>query len=261
MASPRRSFQVFLELPLPPDAAKVLQGGAPTIEVPDAFKVVPDHLKGLPVENELGAGIERPEYPPMTADQLRACTDAIPNPVLADWQVWNTMAMRLYASCDGAPYGLDVLKDWTAKNPARRSAKDMAGCDETWERFHTYPPAETNGGALVNEARRARNDPKWLPPRTQALPSRVTLAAEPPSFVDPWGECVGPPFPVHILPSTLASFVEAQHQAMGADPAALAMAALTAVAGVINAETKIKMGEGWTERPILWTALIGPRPH
>jgi hypothetical protein len=70
MASPRRSFQVFLELPLPPDAAKVLQGGAPTIEVPDAFKVVPDHLKGLPVENELGAGIERPEYPPMTADQL-----------------------------------------------------------------------------------------------------------------------------------------------------------------------------------------------
>jgi hypothetical protein len=44
---------------------------------------------------------------------------------------------------------------------------------------------------------------------------------------------------------------------MGADPSALAMAALTAVAGAIHAETLVCAGEGWWERPILWTFLIG----
>jgi hypothetical protein len=45
---------------------------------------------------------------------------------------------------------------------------------------------------------------------------------------------------------------------MGADPSALAMAALTAVAGALHAETKLRVGDGWWETPILWAALIGP---
>jgi hypothetical protein len=44
---------------------------------------------------------------------------------------------------------------------------------------------------------------------------------------------------------------------MGADPSAIAMAALTAVAGTIDAQTFMCAGEGWWERPILWTALVG----
>jgi hypothetical protein len=56
----------------------------------------------------------------------------------------------------------------------------------------------------------------------------------------------------------LADFVEAQHRAMGADPSALAMGALTALAGAIHASTKIQVGDGWYEPPLIWTALIGP---
>jgi hypothetical protein len=44
---------------------------------------------------------------------------------------------------------------------------------------------------------------------------------------------------------------------MGADPSAIAMAALTTVAGAMHAETVMRAGEGWWERPILWTALVG----
>ena len=44
---------------------------------------------------------------------------------------------------------------------------------------------------------------------------------------------------------------------MGADPSAIAMAALTAVAGAMHAETQVRAGEGWWEKPILWTVLIG----
>ena len=78
-----------------------------------------------------------------------------------------------------------------------------------------------------------------------------------PSFVDPFAEFVGPEFPLDILPPTLAAFVDAEHRAMGADPTAIAMAALTAVAGAVNAETQVRMGEGWWEKPILWTVLVG----
>jgi hypothetical protein len=78
-----------------------------------------------------------------------------------------------------------------------------------------------------------------------------------PSFVDPYAEFVGPEFPLEILPPTLAAFVDAEHRAMGADPAAIAMAALTAVAGAMHAETQVRAGDGWWEKPILWTSLVG----
>ena len=78
-----------------------------------------------------------------------------------------------------------------------------------------------------------------------------------PSFVDPYAEFAGPEFPLDVLPPTLARFVDAEHRAMGADPSAIAMAALTTVAGAMNAETRVRAGEGWWERPILWTALLG----
>jgi hypothetical protein len=77
------------------------------------------------------------------------------------------------------------------------------------------------------------------------------------SFVDPYSDFAGPAFPLDVLPPTLAKFVDAECRAMGADPSAIAMAALTAVAGAIHAETRMRAGEGWWEKPILWTALVG----
>jgi len=77
------------------------------------------------------------------------------------------------------------------------------------------------------------------------------------SFVDPYAEFVGPEFPLDILPPTLAKFVNDEHRAMGADPAAIAMAALTAMAGAMHAETRVRVGDGWWEKPIFWTCLLG----
>jgi len=91
----------------------------------------------------------------------------------------------------------------------------------------------------------------------RSLPSQVTASASSATFPDPWAEFVGPPFPLEILAPPLASFVDAEHRAMGADASALAMASLTAVAGAIHAETRVRMGSGWSERPLLWTALVG----
>lgn len=51
--------------------------------------------------------------------------------------------------------------------------------------------------------------------------------------------------------------MDAEYRAMGADPSAIAMAVLTSVEGALHAETVMRVGEGWWERPILWTALVG----
>ena len=87
--------------------------------------------------------------------------------------------------------------------------------------------------------------------------SQQTRRAAETSFVDPYGEFIGSAFPLDVLPPTLSEFVDAEHRAMGADPSAIAMAVLTAVAGAMHAETQVRAGDGWWEKPILWTALVG----
>jgi Protein of unknown function (DUF3987) len=59
------------------------------------------------------------------------------------------------------------------------------------------------------------------------------------------------------LPPTIFDLVKALHLAMGADPAAIAMAALAAVAGAVHAETKVQMAVNWLVRVIVWLALVG----
>lgn len=88
-------------------------------------------------------------------------------------------------------------------------------------------------------------------------PASEELSQTETSFVDPYADFVGTEFPLDILPPTLASFVNSEHRAMGADPSAIAMAALTAVAGAIHAETQVRVGDGWWEKPIFWTSLVG----
>jgi hypothetical protein len=127
---------------------------------------------------------------------------------------------------------------------------------------------EAEGAAVIHEAPRgpaAVTAAVTQEPQTAAV--AVACAGQAPampstplvqqSFVDPYSDFSGPRFPLELLPPTLAEFVDAQHRAMGADPAAIAMAVLTAVAGSIHAETFIRVADGWREKPILWTALVG----
>ena len=90
-----------------------------------------------------------------------------------------------------------------------------------------------------------------------ALTPKVTARTEPTSYADPYSEFVGPSFPRSILPPVLADFVEAEHQAMGADLSALALAALAGVGAALTSETKVQVGDAWYERPIFFVALIG----
>ncbi len=199
--------------------------------------------------SELGAGIKAA----MGQLELRACLDAIPN-TKTDWIEWNKVGMRCWSATNGADYGLEEWQRWSDRNPIPKATDS---CADRWETYHPSPPTRTGAGALVAAARAALKDPSWMPCAVPPQIAATTSIRDPSSFADPWVDFVGPRFPLHLLPPALEKFVEAEHRAMGADPSALAMAALTAVAGAMHAATCVRLGHGWSERPIIWTALIG----
>jgi len=76
---------------------------------------------------------------------------------------------------------------------------------------------------------------------------------------DPWQQFIVPPFPLDILPGAAHDFVVTKSSAMGADPAALAMAQLTAFSGAIHHKFRVKMmrNSDWYEHVRLWVLLFG----
>ena len=87
--------------------------------------------------------------------------------------------------------------------------------------------------------------------------------AEPiwPTPVDLWAKFDAPELPANILPPVIERYARGQAMLTGADPAGLAMAALTVCAAAIPDRIKVqpKVHEhGWCEAARIWTALIGP---
>lgn len=79
--------------------------------------------------------------------------------------------------------------------------------------------------------------------------------------VDLWARYEAPPLPSNLLPPAIECFALAQGATMGADPAGLAMAALTTCAAAICDGIRVQVKRhdpSWTEAARLWVALVGP---
>jgi hypothetical protein len=217
-------------------------GAAPInkIEVAPAFQHLDPHHN---LNDSIDPSLLRP------SSEIAAALAVIPNDD-CDWENWNKVGMAVFAASGGSDEGFALFDRWSQKS-SKYNADHTA---RKWGALHGCPPTSIGFGSLAYWANQA--DPSWLTPSHFTL--QQTAPPLEPSFVDPYAEFAGPPFPLEVLPPTLAKLVEAEHRAMGADPSALAMAALTSIAEAIDAETLVKAGEGWWERPILWTCLIGP---
>jgi Protein of unknown function (DUF3987) len=79
------------------------------------------------------------------------------------------------------------------------------------------------------------------------------------TLFDPWERYIVPEFPFDILPGVLRNYVGSQAEAIGVDPSAMAMSALTAISGSLDHRFAVKMMRGgdWWEHPRLWTLLCG----
>jgi hypothetical protein len=65
------------------------------------------------------------------------------------------------------------------------------------------------------------------------------------------------PFPVEILPAGVSCFVDAASRAIGCDPSFVALPVLSVLAAAIGNTRRVELKPGWTEPPILWTAIVG----
>src|SRR5581483_4777817 len=117
-----------------------------------------------------------------------------------------------------------------------------------------YPSCAAIAGAGCKHCQTCPHFPKGKSPLNIRPPVSTTPEVD---FVNPYDEFVAPPFPFEILSPTLRIFVDTVSQAMGADPSATAMAALTGISGAMNAETTVRLADGWPEEPIIWTLLVG----
>jgi hypothetical protein len=65
------------------------------------------------------------------------------------------------------------------------------------------------------------------------------------------------PFPLESLPPAVRSYVRQGATAVGCDPAYVALPVLAVLASAIGNTRIIRLKRGWTEPPILWTAIVG----
>lgn len=229
-----------------------------------AFEQTPDEMPKAPLPPganfELSAGIG-PEYDPVHLDDLAAECGFIREALATGGltytnPMWNLTTLIATFTDD-------------ARNDAHRMGNQHPDyTKETTDEFFDrkvrekeekglgFPACATISGHGCVACQSCPHLAKGRSPLA-ALPRQVTAPTEGPFYADPYSDFVGPAFPRSILPPVLADFVEAEHRAMGADPAALAMAALTAVAAALTAETKVQVGDAWDERPILWVAVVG----
>ena len=82
--------------------------------------------------------------------------------------------------------------------------------------------------------------------------SEPEVATEPPAT-----PAMFEPFPVHVLPDAISSFVSAASTAIGCDPSFIALPLLTTFAAAIGTTRQIRLKFNWLEPSILWTAIVG----
>lgn len=95
---------------------------------------------------------------------------------------------------------------------------------------------------------------------SQAPTSAASAAAGTIVPIDLWGRFDPPELPSGLLPALIEDFAREESALMGADPAGLAMAALTVCTAVIPDSVQIKVKRydaHWLESARLWTALVG----
>jgi len=111
----------------------------------------------------------------------------------------------------------------------------------------------------TDPARIARRDTELAKLKDTVRSGYEKFAPKGGALFDPWQEFIAPPFPLDILPGAAHDFVATKSTAMGADPAALAMAQLTAFSGAIHHKFRVKMmrNSDWYEHVRLWTLLFG----
>jgi hypothetical protein len=172
-----------------------------------------------------------------------------------DNPLWNLSVLCTAFMENGNVFAHEISKGHASYTPADTQALYDRKKRERVERNLGYPSCSAIEGAGCKACKTC--------PLRSTVKSPLNLVSDldvpvGPNFVNPYDDFVGPRFPLEILPPTLRKLVEALSHAMGADPSAIALAGLAVLSGAMNAETSIRLADGWWEKPIIWAVLVGP---
>lgn len=65
------------------------------------------------------------------------------------------------------------------------------------------------------------------------------------------------PFPLDAVPEPLATFIQAGAAAIGCEPSFIALPLLSAVGAAIGNARRLRLKNGWSVPPIIWTMIVG----
>jgi Protein of unknown function (DUF3987)/Primase C terminal 2 (PriCT-2)/Bifunctional DNA primase/polymerase, N-terminal len=219
---------------------------------------------------------------PQVDDTLRllAWIARIPNGGAADWEDWNRIGMAIWSATKGSDFGWELFSAWSQRN----KAYDATATRIRWDHYHESPPTSIGAGSLAHMAQNAGPDaaaeyPQIAPPPpiddpgywqsvdldAPEIPSidRAKTnghdTADIPAIFDPWNALRPVRFPIESLPGRLRVFVLNRARIVGADPCAVAWAALSACSAAIDGRIRLQMKrfDKWAVPPAIWVALIG----
>jgi hypothetical protein len=163
------------------------------------------------------------------------------------WDQWIKIGLATFAATAGSADGLEAWAAWSMK-----SAKYVAGaCDERWDHFRKSPPSKIGFGTIAFWAKVAGWERPALEPQASIGQRQL--------FFDPWAELEPPTFPIDALPPVLRAFAEDRSTVIGADPAGIAWAAISAASAALDGSIRLRMKlhDLWSVPPAIWVALIG----
>lgn len=143
------------------------------------------------------------------------------------------------------------------KDPAFLLMVDLAkpgyaGSVERHAREITKAAARRRTIAAADAAAALAADPAAAPEEIAAAAAAVAAA----SADLPFDRLEWEPFPVHLLPDPVGTFVTEAAVALGTDPAFVGLPLLASVAAAIGNTRRIQLWPGWQEPPVLWCATV-----
>lgn len=119
---------------------------------------------------------------------------------------------------------------------------------------YTHNQTQAEVSKAIDGARR-----KWGVEDQEHAVAATPESPFPSEIIDPWDTLQPPAFPIEALPGVLRGYVEARARAMGADPCAIAWAALSACSAALDGRTRLRMKrhDPWSVPPAIWVALVG----
>jgi hypothetical protein len=167
----------------------------------------------------------------------------------ADWSPLTGREVVILPDHDeaGERYAADVAR--LARAAGARSVR-IVRLAERW-------PDLSKGGDVADLAERTGGDVDSLADLGREIQAMADITpsegATPKALVVPTFR----PFPTHALPEPIRAFVEVAAKAIGCDSSYIALPLLSGLASAIGNTHRIELKPGWTEPPIVWTAIVG----